>query len=1741
MMATLKYRSFNPNGKKLYTYYATAPDNDACSGYGDFGSYGFSLGGLLAQMSVMPIDNSIEGSTTMRTKNFPIDMAMLSGEADLRNSLEKEVLPQGQDTVYGYTPVDFQPLIPQGDIDGDGIIDHAELNTETNQISIWLGGADPEENPPALVRQADFNPDFTEQGLVKEVSHDDLRNTDTFIYRVSNGQLFSARNGLLGGETDQVAIGDVSNTTDTTINYRQIIRGPRKTSTFQSDIEKWQASTNINEELRGWQADHIRTGEQLKVVMINRATGYIGSSIATYGENTEKGGILSFTPEKIHMLPPNLKIKVERNKVIDAGLTAGQEHIYTIGFEGSGLTSDKYIVITTDWFDHDGSPLPEDLPGYTGRLAKVVELNQLGQASGQIANFPIRPGHNLVVVQLPQEEIDTAHYYVHVNGEAMEGQPDFASKADFETTGAGEGLLQYRPRHYVPVRVPIYDEELTETAKVLRQQAIDKGTISADMPEVAPIYQWPFRPEMQFSLLDLDVEKVEEFVDEEAYDILQDSLPVISSTADHIDLFYLLLADELPMLEPFGHDRELIFSLGDYEVLYKPGGDPPLQFESLDHLNLLQTEDYLTISLFQNNDAANVLWELAFESLILSPGENREEIVVSADYPEVSINAFISGYALRKSENQGTYSLKWVLPTSSGGTVLPSLETKQSGHFSSTLLLPTTSGSTLQLGAKLSDSIASVDDAHLIKGPLFKIVAGEPASIVVTQSGTTAIGGIGEVNLIVTVRDIYGNLVEDGTAVEFLVDGDTEFTAATNTVAGIATATLKGLDTPGAKKVRVRAGKVTVEEVVEVADVSLTVTIPPSMEVDQTVPVTVTATSSIGNLDGLEIILRQSRGQLKSHHVVLTNDTATTQFYSGDFKGPGKILASFAGAYSEASFDVTPQAGMALSSQLVIGDMVAAGSVSVEREEADPLDVDYSISTDITVEGNPDDVVPVTIGDLVNPPIEPVLHYSMAKAYLNAQVRDSYGVIHGMTNAMSSVSESASGFGGSFLFNVDSDVRVDIHSGYDKDKDLGFSFEFKPSVAGATLVQNYLRSQKLSILPDNRLEFQIITDTGTFTVQSNPVELESWHRVAAHYKGDEILLEVDDQLFSQRAEGNLKRESGLIGMQIGGGYEGLMNQFRLFDWSAPVLLTLPNGETSMDVTIGQDGIVTVTATSTGQLGNRQFVEGYAGFAIPQAYFATPAFAGEGGSSGGWVGKVSAGTKKAALTLWRAHQYKEQLKNDFARGAIIGDTSTPAGIIGDIAVGSIPFGDGRDIAFQHYYQYFDPENPKYDKAILATSYIGLMADILTTTGIGEAINAGLASTKTTLKILKLVDPTAFKVLAEYLDDAAKAVKNKRDWTMVERMLPLMQIFTWVLIDDDAQQMLDVLCSGIDSSADLLGWLEYLAGWEEAEEEPEDSQVAFLRLKEYFVTPAYAKTSKSFQLILREILDKFADIESEKLGEAITAVVKEFNRARNQGTSAVVSYIYRRKTIIAATNLYRVGGKQALESFASCGSLIKTASDGTKYGRKLEDLLDDIVKLDEKTLDAMEVAGASGVRQRFTKVVKDLAGNDTVNKPKGAAHHIRCMAEDVDELADIEVYMRNVAGLGERFYDYIRKNGTRIEAKSWLPDNIQRLTKQYIAGSEEPQLLIDLVHFARNGFGPNVIKWKFDEGMSEAGKEIFKKTIKKTLKEGDVPDEVIDAMARTDIPGQPVILKTIKDYEDWIDTKLFVKLDDFIEIP
>ncbi|NVJ62429.1 MAG: hypothetical protein HWE27_18720 [Gammaproteobacteria bacterium] len=681
---TLKlfYENFNPRMRNRQAlYHITKPGYDYCSGY-SASPPGYSLSGLMAQINAMAIEATY--ATTINQTNFFVDTAVIGGEAFLSNErLDGEAsgnetpLPLG-DTKYKYEEPNLDPHADyKFDFDGDGKDDKArlgELTTTTNDageeieifeqndtgplqgIFLSSGAQDPDsedqdKRQPDFVRLADKLPDLKNQGLLESISEEDFKETDFLIFRESNGMLITKREGLDEDEyrtrsftyLDQDA-GEAT--------YSIMVRGPNSApfdyvykdrSAGTNFYSAWQSEAEMNPALHQRKADHIRPQEKIRVIAINRKTGYMGSVRTTYGKFITDGYI-SMTIDKIVMRPPNLKIIAERKYTVEKGLTANQgedsEREYLIGYEGAALASDRVITITTEWFDHDGSPLPEGLGeyGYTGRLAKIVGENTVDQDSGALANFSIKPGRHTENVQIGDDPTRNEHYYVQVNGEPLSESPDFS------VTGAAEsGPLQYRPKNYVPIKAPVMDEAMTwEQYRAYRDYRRENPDADVKKPE--PIYKWFYRPELQFSLYGLEMQNIFLSHNEsgQSIDIYVDDQSPIVTEESFIQVIYSLAEQNIKALEFLGSGQELVFAFGDKEITASIGEGSQVLFDDLFYLNQLDEIDLLAMRIYSNNDTSNILWEYSTVSLNLAvDSDNNNELNdpdISRDEEKVEFN-----------------------------------------------------------------------------------------------------------------------------------------------------------------------------------------------------------------------------------------------------------------------------------------------------------------------------------------------------------------------------------------------------------------------------------------------------------------------------------------------------------------------------------------------------------------------------------------------------------------------------------------------------------------------------------------------------------------------------------------------------------------------------------------------------------------------------------------------------------------------------------------------------------------------------------------------------------------------------------------------------------------------------------------------------------------------------------------------------------------------------------------------
>ncbi|MCP3965216.1 MAG: hypothetical protein GY718_02520, partial [Lentisphaerae bacterium] len=466
------------------------------------------------------------------------------------------------------------------------------------------------------------------RGLLKTVGREDLKDTDIYIFRRSDGQVTAERIGLKDGEvSDTQGMSPLLSFRVTARNTHKKISIPKDIWTFHSEAE-----TELPEHRKN--TDGLLTGGQVTAVVINRATGYIGTAVLTVKgtAGSGKGNFLDYYLGKIALRPPNLKIHTERTYDVREGLTEGKERENLIGFEGSGLTSDNMIAVKTVWSDHDNTALPDALPGYTGRLAKVVMTGRLETDRSDAALFDISPGSHLQLLKV-EDDIIRAHFYVQVCGRPRHRNPVFASNPEYEE----DDILKYRPEKYVPVLVPVLNSRETlknAYAAALVNNLKWKSDLSAGRPPTPVIrnieraYDFVYRPEMQFSTFGWkyrDVRISTEYdytmnrgrtILEFEYDLL---IPENPAPADPDK------PEPLDPLERFGGERQFLFGMGYGEFRAYAGLAHDAELPNLEDLvdmmpgrksmvldnamSLLEPEDYLGLQLYQAGDPGNGLYE----------------------------------------------------------------------------------------------------------------------------------------------------------------------------------------------------------------------------------------------------------------------------------------------------------------------------------------------------------------------------------------------------------------------------------------------------------------------------------------------------------------------------------------------------------------------------------------------------------------------------------------------------------------------------------------------------------------------------------------------------------------------------------------------------------------------------------------------------------------------------------------------------------------------------------------------------------------------------------------------------------------------------------------------------------------------------------------------------------------------------------------------------------------------------
>jgi hypothetical protein len=541
-------------------------------------------------------------------------------------------------------------------------------------------------------------------------------------------------------------------------------------------------------------------------------------------------------------------------------------------------------------------------------------------------------------------------------------------------------------------------------------------------------------------------------------------------------------------------------------------------------------------------------------------------------------------------------SFTWRL-TGGNGAITPPSESAKSGIWVSEIgpftLAPGVRQVELLFGNKLMARTA----------PL-QIVGGTPTQgtfVVAAPAGGNAVPADGTSWVTVTLKDIedqFGNRVPDGTEIEWTVlegedqGGGPEFPITTVT--------------NGQTIVRYRAGtepgEVTLQAGAE--ELGLTTTI-----VQARLSVTVTlegndlhaeVTSAAGlPADGTPIFFGTSKGKIVSEKT-LTDGISNAEFIAPQDK-PGAlpfrwahVFATVGRSRGEVRFEiqgpVTGSATRILLDQEKLAGNTAPASFSLTAGDPPPPPR-LPGETLARVVGTPNAVVPVKIGTLRNPNVEPVAAYPF-DTIDNESAEDIYGASTATVHESVRTDSSNPTFAPA-VYRFDGNGGVSIAPATSNSKTDNFALNAWvrfDTIGSDQHVISKAGSYGLELaIRDNlpRLVFYVMSGGERQEVLSTQaMAAQTWYHVSAHFSSGRLQLVANSgndrdviRFFDSPGPADASDEPLLLGSSL----VGSLDEVVLYDLSRPKLLTFADGSDLTSVTLDENGDATLPVMATGAL------------------------------------------------------------------------------------------------------------------------------------------------------------------------------------------------------------------------------------------------------------------------------------------------------------------------------------------------------------------------------------------------------------------------------------------------------------------------------------------------------------------------------------------------------------------------------
>lgn len=721
-------------------------------------------------------------------------------------------------------------------------------------------------------------------------------------------------------------------------------------------------------------------------------------------------------------------------------------------------------------------------------------------------------------------------------------------------------------------------------------------------------------------------------------------------------------------------------------------------------------------AVLDNMDFSKVGWSgVRFGNLPaqIIPARNS---LVSADDHSINL-VFQMGDGWNQSQQDST--IEWQIESGSGG-ILSETETQiKDGLTSVNLNTSTVKDAKYVLKTRIKAIGPEGDDisgaSPWIESSEIEVVAGKPHTFAFTTTKSSYHSdGTDTSQITATIKDQYGNLVEDGTPVSWSVGQcptSPFISKDESTVDGIAKAVLRAPLIPDVQDVVCSAGDKQDNVTVAVEGVTGTISGEVSLDIGAGGQSAIIVNTDAA--DGTPVYWTSSNGEITSQSTV-AGGVATASLSAANGRLGTVVVTASVGDhlfYTEGAFSSSSGVAIGADHPVLMAGATADGVHTPNYPHGLARSIPFWASTPVRIKGPPNSVVNLNAQASL-----PLASWAFNQAQQN--VTPSADGLHGMTLANATIDgEIWLSGAGSLALDGSGSGSIPDSSEFHFTDQFNASIWLRPNQATAATIAAKAGSWQINQLADGRIQASVITGTDTYTVATDgPVPIDMWTRLEVDFRFDRLQIKLDGLLSAQTAT------SGTVSVTnnpivVGSGFYGNLDtvSFRS-EGDAASLASLAGLGADNSLQLDANGEAVVTITSTGNANGGDSI--HISVSAPQS----------GQNPGGTAPSSPLDNPDVAEVIVDfADAVHWDACYDTVMSFIGGDPQTTQGTVSSIAGSMCVVGDVGSCA-KNLWRMTAWSDTKPNYVELTLGGLGILTTLPEATGAGAVVDAGMASLK-----------------------------------------------------------------------------------------------------------------------------------------------------------------------------------------------------------------------------------------------------------------------------------------------------------------------------------------------------------------------------------------------------------------------------